>query len=344
MDAPSRFLPAVHSRLAEIEVLRQREGSASRRSLLLLAATVIGGIALLGGGTIGALWLMGNFVSRRTFALIGSVVFTWVLIFYAGYQAFTRIFQTGDAERHDLRRAFNDVLLVPSLREALPGCEVTSAILFDHDAIRKSLLFHRNHNRIAHTCSFSGQTGGLPFRASVFRIAHRKPGAVLQPRARSNAESWSNERLGHFFSGIFVHLDFRNPFPVTVRLADPVYEKNPFGFETARAVNVVRSKSGDPAFDEAFLLILDQGQTTPPPIPEPLRRLCFELRQHFNLPVFLSFTETGVYLAVATGDGRLPMQLERLDESPAETLASELEIIHKVPAALEALRRALAAA
>jgi hypothetical protein len=343
MDAPSRFLPAVRSRLSEIEVLRQREESASRRSLLLMAVTVIGGIALLGGGTIGVLWLMGNFVSRRTFALIASVVFTWALIFYAGYQAINRILQMGEAEKHDLRRAFNDVLLVPSLREALPGCEVTSAILFDRDAINEGQLFHRNHNRIAHTCGFSGQTGGVAFRAAVFRIAHRRHGAVLQPRARSNAESWSNERLGHFFSGIFVHLDHRSPFPVTVRLADPVYERNPYGFETARAVNVVRSKSGDPSFDEAFLLILDQGQTTPPPIPESLRRTCFELRQHFGLPVFLSFTETGVYLAVATGDGRLPMQLERLEESPAETLASELEIIHKLPPALEALRRALAA-
>ncbi|MCL4840749.1 MAG: hypothetical protein KJZ79_02860 [Bryobacteraceae bacterium] len=344
MDAPSRFLPAVRGRLAEIEVLRQREESAARRTLPLMLVTIVAGIALLWGGGAAAFWLAENFISRRAFAKIGSVAFVWALVFYGGYKALDRVFRMGDAERHDLRRAFNDVVLIPSLHDALPGFEVTSDTLFDHDSIKRSLLFHHNHNRIAHTCGFSGLTGGVPFRASVFRIAHRKHGAVLQPRAKSNAEGWSNERLGHFFSGIFVHLDFRSPFPVTVRLADPVYEQNPFGFETARAVNVVRSKSGDPAFDQAFLLILDQGQTTPPPIPEPLRHLCFELRQHFNLPVFLSFTETGVYLAVATGDGRLPMQLERLDESPAETLASELEIIQKVPAALEALRRALAAA
>ncbi|MCL4795245.1 MAG: hypothetical protein KJZ84_11835 [Bryobacteraceae bacterium] len=345
MDAPSPFLSALEARLAGIAEVRRREEAANRRSLLRLVSAVVATVVLLAGGTIGVLWVMGNFVSRQPLALFAAALCVWALVGYLAYRMFGGSLRTGDAEAHDLKRAFREQVLLPTLREALPGCEVTTDTLFDQDAVRASRLFHGNFNRLAHTCGFAGQAGGAAFQATVLRIAYREFREPLQPRLGrgGHKRKWNDHRFGHFFSGLLVRIDRPGPFASTVRLADPVYQHRPYGYETARAVNVVLAKTGDAAFDSEFLLVLDQEHPQAPPIPEALRRLCGELSQRFDRPVFLSFTATGIYLAVATGDGRLPLQVEFLEEPAAEVLAEELELIRKAPAAVEVVQRALAA-
>jgi hypothetical protein len=342
MDAPSPFLSALEARLAGIAEVRRREGAANRRSLLKLVLAVVATLVLLAGGTIGALWVTGRFISSHSLALLGAVLCAWAAIGLLVYRMFSAAMRTGDAETQDLKRAFREQVLIPTLQEALPGCEVTADTLFDQDAVRVSRLFHGNFNRLAHTCGFAGQAGGAAFQATVLRIAYREFREPLQPRMGrgGHKRKWNDHRFGHFFSGLLVRIDRPGPFASTVRLADPVYQQRPYGYETARAVNVVLAKTGDAAFDSEFLLVLDQEHPQAPPIPDALRRLCGELRQRFDRPVFLSFTAAGIYLAVATGDGRLPLQVEFLEEPAAEVLAEELELLRKVPGAVEAAVRA----
>jgi hypothetical protein len=333
----------LEARLTQIDEERRRCKAADRKRLLIMVLTFVLGIPLLAGGTVGVLWVMGNFVSRRTVALIGAVLATWAVLIYAGYQSMELATRTGKPEEASLKAAFDERVLLPVLREALPRCRVSAEPLIDLAGLKASRLFHSHHNRMASTCGFAGEAGGCAFRASVVRLAYRQFGKPLYPGVGPVGETRSHQRRGFGFSGILVHLERRGPFAVTVRLVDPVYQNSPYGFETRRAHDVVLVKSGDAAFDEAFMVVLDQGQTAAPPIPEALRRVCCELRERFDLPVFVSFTDTGTYLAVATGDGRLPMQVENLIEPEAETLAKELEVIRKVPAAVEALSRALEA-
>ncbi len=342
MGAPSPYLSALEARLAGIVEVRQREEAANRRSLLRLVLAVVATLVLLAGGTIGAVWVTGRFISSHSLALLGAVLCAWAAIGFLVYRMFSASMRTGDAEAHDLKRAFREQVLLPTLREALPGCEVTADTLFDQDAVRASRLFHKNFNRLAHTCGFAGKEGGSAFHATVLRIARRGVHESLQPRMGrgGHKRKWNDHRFGHFFSGLLVRIDRPGSFANTVRLADPVYQQGPHGYETARAVNVVLAKTGDAAFDSEFLLVLDQEHPQVPPVPDTLRRLCRELRQRFDRPVFLSFTAAGTYLAVATGDGRLPMQLEFLEEPAAEVLAEELELLRRVPGAVEAVVKA----
>ena len=341
MAAPSLFAPSLAARLAQIEPERRQFKAASRKSLLMAALTIVLAIVFFSGGTAGAVWAAGAFASQRPAVLIVAVLAVWAVLSYALYHCMDRATKLGEPAMAALQAAFNERLLLPALREALPRCQASAGPLIGLEGIRASRLFHSRHNRMLSTCGFSGEAAGSGFRATVLRLAYRQPGKPLHPGIGPMGEVRSHHRRGYGFSGILVHLERQTPFTTTVRLADPAYQNSPWGFETARAHDIVRSRSGDPVFDEAFLVLLDQGQTAAPPIPDALRRLCFELRELFGLPVFLSFTGTGTYLAIATGDGRLPMQLEHLEEPAAESLAKEISVINKVPAAVESLSSAL---
>lgn len=341
MDATSPFAPSLAARLAEIDQERRQSKAADRRGALSIALTIVLGIVLFFGGTLLVVWAVGVFVSRHPAALLAAGLATCAVLIYALYQSMQRATRVGQPELEAFRTAFTERVLLPALREALPGCRVSAGPLIDLDGVKASKLFHSHHNRMLSSCGFSGEAAGSAYRASVLRVAYRHYSKPLHPGMGPMGETRSHHRRGYGFSGILIHLQRKGPFNTTVRLADPVYQNSPYGFETRRAHDIVRSKSGDPVFDEAFMVLLDQGQTAAPPIPETLRRLSFELRSHFRLPVFVSFTDTGTYLAVATGDGRLPMQFEHLEEPAAESLAKELEVIRKAPAGVEALSRAL---
>lgn len=326
---------ALVRRLSQVEPARASLRASERKQAVFFVSIFLVGIPLLLGGTVGVLWLMGNFVSQHGLALSAATLTFWAVLGFAFYQFMEKFRTMSGKEEEDYHREFRDYVLLPSLRDVLPGCRVSSSADWSVGDFDESKLFHPNHNRRHEACAFEGTIDGFSFRGSVLRIGFRRHGRPMYAGSFS-----SQTRRGIHFAGILIRLNHAPALPGIVRLVDRAYERSPIGYETARWPRAVRVSAGEASFDHEFLFIIDQElASTPPPAPEPLRRACFQLKALYDRPVFLSFTPEASYLAVHTGDSRLPMEVEYNMKDPASVLGQELDLLRRIPQAVEILHR-----
>lgn len=342
MPTPAEAQALLASTLASLEPARQAAVSSGRNGGIFLVLTPIVGFLLLGGGTIGILWFMGNFVSRHSAALIAATLIFWAILGFAGYRTMNYFSSMAERAEADYRGLFRERVLEPVLRAAFPGHTTAATSPHSLNDYKDSLLFHTNHNRLLESCAFQGNAGGAAYRASVLRVAYHERFSY-RSLAGSYDEASDHRRLQHF-AGILIRIEAPVLAPVPIRLVSPEYHSSPNKYRTSRHPHVVRAQTGDPDFDAEFIYILPSDATPPHPVPPaPLRQLCRDLQSYFQRPVFLSFTRTATFVAVATGVSRLPMEGEAELKDPQLILPQELDLLTSVPGAIPIVTRAVAA-
>ncbi|HBY62084.1 MAG TPA: hypothetical protein DEH78_19870, partial [Solibacterales bacterium] len=173
-------------------------------------------LALFAGSVVGALWVTGTFLSTSTWALLVAGLGAAALTLGLSFWVFGRFLRWGEGAETAYQEAFRQVVILPSLREALPQCAVNVTGEIDLARFEASELFQKGAQEVKATCGFAGEAGGARFRGSILRVTR---------------QSYSSERKGNvtipYLTGIFVHLETQAARGAvgTVRLADAkVYE------------------------------------------------------------------------------------------------------------------------
>jgi hypothetical protein len=90
------------------------------------------------------------------------------------------------------------------------------------------------------------------------------------------------------------------------------------------------------------MVVLDQEHGGMPPVPPALAQAWLDLDVLIGHPVFLALNQTGIYLAVATRMGRLPLDSRVQLANRPEELAEDLALLQRIVQGVETLRKALA--
>jgi hypothetical protein len=143
------------------------------------------------------------------------------------------------------------------------------------------------------------------------------------------------------FDGILVHLVRSVPMVGTVRLVDfPSYSGSHDGYTVIRHARVGQARGTIERIDPQAAIILDEGLSTPPALPEVVFRVWMELRQLLGEVFHVSFNATGVYLGMAVRKGRTPMLAASASPpNRPEDLAEDVELLQRAIKATELLRR-----
>lgn len=335
MAAENALIASLRERVVRVESARKAARRSSWMQVVLGIFLFVLCLPWIGGVALGSVWTLGNvLVQDPSPLLVGVVLFgaaaiaIWLLYLFA--RALFR--WVGDANPA-YEQAFREHVVLPSLGDALPGVSPMldgPVTMEDFDA---SSLFLPKADDFSAPYGFTGKAGSVTFRGSMLDV--RK-------------WSYSNERKMRirvpYFRGIFVHIAGPMPLPGTLRLVHlEVYEGwNGQQWGVERRGATVKTQSGNPQFDALAAVVLDEQSNGMPPVPAALLQAWLGLDASIGKPVFLALNQTGVYLTVATGTERLPLEPRVQFANRPEELAEELELLRKVVQGVETLRRALA--
>lgn len=323
---------SLRARIAQVEPLRKQARRTEWLRIVGVAALVLLGLALLAGSAVGSLWVMGNYVTKNMIAVFGVMLVSVGVVVYVSVRTVNAFLHWREGDNTIYVDQFREHVIAATLREALPGCSTALEGMIDAAAFEASELFAKGPDQFRSTGGFSGTARGAPFR-----------GSVLQVKKKTYSSERRTDVLVPYLTGIFVQLQFPVDVRSTVRLVDArVYE----GWEglkwgVVRRGRTVKAKSGIAEFDANSMVVLDEGETAVPPIPESLYRKFLEVRELVGQPVFVSLNATGLYVVVAVEADRLPLE-ERLNTANRpEALAREFELIRRTAKAAAILREAL---
>jgi hypothetical protein len=331
MTTTSALLVAFEQRLPLVEALRRKTRSLALLQLAGYITIFVFFLALLVGGFVGTIWYLGNFVTQNLVVVFGTALAVAAGVILLAIFSFKRFARwRGDAQ-DEYVAAFRNQVVLPTLRDFLPGLSVSSEGTMSVDTFKASQLFEPSHDRFKAAYGFEGSLGGVRFMGSTIR-------------AWKYIHEVRHERMEDvtYFNGLFFHLERPVSWPGTVRLVD----RQHYATGEAGGIRVVR-RSGTAhvhnvaeAFDPGAMLVIDEAVGTPPAIPEQAFRTWLELRKLLGKPLFLSFNATGVYLALAIPESqRWPLEERLHAPNQAKELAEDTERLQRALRAVELLRR-----
>lgn len=330
MDSPS-LSAVLRARLQRLEPDYRRARSADVKRGLLYLALVLMGIPVLAAAGLGAVWLLGNYVTQHPAAVgatgLGALVAAGIL----GYFAARAIGRVGAGLPEAYPAAFRDTVLLPSLSEAVPRCRVTPDPL-DPEVVRASELFRTTWNLFESPCTFRGEHGCVAYTAGPLRM-----------RRNLDHAGRKTERMMMFFRGYFLHIAAPVPMESTFRVVDPVYEDGDRAFRVQRWPGTVRTATGDAAFDSRFWIVLNEDAPQRASCPPGLHAELPAIASQIQLPLLLALNQAGIFLAICTPGSRVPLDQTGPDGEGAGHLTSELLLAAQIPAIAERLLRAVRA-
>lgn len=332
MPANPAIVAAFAQRLPLVEELRRSTRKREWRRLLGMGGLFVASMLLSVIVIWGAGWLISDFVTDNPW-VIGGCCFALVI---ASFLFLTMIrlkteqwFEHGTAA---YTAAFREQVVVPVLQSLVPGVRFQPGEELDPESIRQSKLYLETFTKVESCGVFSGQIGGVPFRGAMLRLLSK----------RYSGKQQRDVFVTHFH-GVWLHLARAVPVTGTVRLVDyRTYAMVRGEYTVSRYSRIGHARNTIERIDPKAAMILDEGQVTPPPLPEVVFQTWLELRKLLGDACHVSLNETGVFLGVPTKTARagiLDLKEDITRKRNAEDLASDLEDIQRALMALELLRR-----
>lgn len=318
---PSARSADLSGRLARVEPLRL---AARRTEWLRLAAYLVAGLvslALLAAVPVGALWLLGSFVTRHLAAIVATLLASVGGVLWLAIATFRRLSRWRADVEPRYRDAFRDEVIAPTLAEVLPGM-VVDAGAAGAVSLDASGLFAREHDRVEVTLAADGAVADAPLRLEVLRAWRR---GYSYDRKQSVDVT--------VFRGVLARLGRGADLPGTVRVVDEeVYagaDRPRWG--VVRRQGTVRVTEPADRLEPGVAIVLDEGTTGAPPVAYAVARIWPRLREAAGGPVFVSVNASGTYLACPTPSSwRALLEAGVTAADGAEELAGELERLGRI--------------
>jgi hypothetical protein len=319
----------LRERIESVEPARLRARYANFVRIGLLAVLGVCALPVLIGGVFGAVWLSGRYIAQSLVLVIVVFLVAVPAISYLLFLAGRRIFQIRAATVPEYEDAFCEQVVAPSLREALPGCRVSAARLEDPATYHGSRLFKKDFVSFEGRILLTGTLDGVPWRCESLQVMVADYSGNIHTRRRT-----------HFvaFRGLLVHLARQRSTCAPLRLLclPPGIEAP--GHRLLLPAAHLQATTGDADFDASFRIIATSRHDPPSVITESLRRACLEAWEELRHPFFVSFNETGLYLAIMT-PSPVPLEPTLYRRPRPEELAAELGLMRKLPTVVDAIRR-----
>jgi len=331
MPADPAVIASFAQRLPLVEDLRLQVRKQARFRLRTMGLLTLLLLVLAIAGVFGAIWYLAENVTDHPLA-VGATGFLLAIAAVALIAMVrdiaSRWFADGTAP---FVAAFRDQVTIPVLRASIPAVQFRPGEDLPAETIRNSGLYLETFKYLKTCGLFTGQIEGAPFAGSLVAISSK----------RWSGRDGQREVVHTHFQGAFFHLARPLPVAGTVRIVDlPSYSGRRSGYIIRRHGRIVQARNLLEHIDPEAAILLDEGQTAPPPLPESVFATWLELRKLLGEPFHLSFNSRGFYLGVPTKIHRAGIleDAETRPREPAE-LAEDVEALRQGLKALEPLRR-----
>lgn len=312
-------------RLARVEPLRRAASRTEWQRLAAYGAAGLAFLALLPAAAVGSMWLLGNFVTQNLVIVVPAMLATVAGVIALAIVTFKRLTRWRAAPEADYRAAFRSEVIVPTLREALPGFVVDAAPAFDAAAFDASALFAPARDRHEVSLALTGTIDGQQLRVSVLRVWRH---------------SYSHDRKQSADVTIFRGLQVHAPAATGQRGTVRVVSRHEYQggdrpeWGVVRRGGTVRVTQPVDGLPQDAALVLDEGMNEPTPVAAALVRAWPALRAATAAPVFTSVNAGGLYAAWATpASHRAMLEAELTAPNDAGELAREVAALQRAVAA-----------
>lgn len=321
-------LSQIARQIDALEPARRAARAATLADLARYGVLLIAYLVALAVAVIGTIRLTGAYVSQApvvfgTAALIAAVLVTAVAIDTA-----KRLARKTGRATEAYESAHVETLILPLVRDVLPGCTVSAGASIDAQAFDASELFARHREAVDGRCGVEGRTGDVTWRASALRV-------------RRWARNHNGDRsFVAAFTGTYLHVTHRVDLPQPVRLVTEDIGSGEGRFGLIGGAVLRRTETGDDAFDSQFHVLTTSGAETPA-LPPRLREACLEVRRHLGRPFFLAFNTSGSYVAIPVEAYQLaPFEPGGITAPDAQRILDDVELVGRLPGVVAALARA----
>ncbi len=324
-----------------IEALEPMRRAARRSTVGLIVRFGVLGVAYLFAlivGTVGAMYIVGRFVTTVPVVWLGAALLAAVFITAMTIAIGKRVWRAHSDPTHAYEAAYAASVAVPLLRDALPGCEASAEPVIDVHTFGASRLFTVPDERFEErtgtpgfvgTCGIEGRVDDVPWRAAVLRV--RRWGRDYDSRERSLPA----------FTGVFLHVEHHGAASDSVRLVDSGRDRADLRYHFPQGATLRGFPDvDDPEFASQFHELAAPGSPGATLPSAALRRACLDVRRQLERPLFLAFNETGAYLAISWPSTEAPFEPGGLMQPSAAHVAADLDVIEHLPAAAATLARA----
>jgi hypothetical protein len=220
-------------------------------------------------------------------------------------------------------------VILPLMREVLPGCTVSSAPTIDRQTFDASRLFPSRHEGVEGWSGVEGRTGDIAWRASVVRVRYR------------GRDRHGGSKLHPAFVGVYLHVAHPIALAQPIRLIDQEAGPAEDRFRFSMGAVFRRLPPDDRAFADQFHLLVTPKADALPTLAAELRRACLDVRHQLARPIFVSVGETGVHVAIPGDAHRPPFEPGGLRAPDALRVADDLHLVGRLPQVAETISRAL---
>lgn len=323
-------IPRIERLIAGLEPARKaaqvaRGGELARYGLLFLAY-----LAALAAAVVGTIWLVGRHLSQAPLVFGAAGLLAGVLVTGVAIKAGRAMARRGADPGAAYEAAHFETLVLPLMREALPGCTVLRRPLIDTPTFDESRLFAPHHEVFEGRCGVEGVSDNTLWRASVLRVQHR------------GRDRHGGTRLLRTFAGVYLHVVHPGEQPQPIRLVDQALRSAEERFALPAGAVFSLAPEADPAFTERFVRLVPPKAKDLPLLPAAVRHACLAVCRQLPGPALLSFTSSGVHVAIPAPAHQLPaFEAGGLGTPDAGRMAGELDLFERLPAVALTLGQAL---
>lgn len=327
----SQRLARIEHLIAGLEPARKaaqaaRVGELARYGMLLVVY-----LAALATGVVGTVWLVGRHLSQAPLVFGAAGLASGVLVTIAAVKVAMNMARNNAAPGAAYETAHLETMVLPLMREALPGCTVVRRSSVDATTFDAGQLFASHHEGFEGRCGVEGVSDETRWRASVLRVQHR------------GRDRHGGTRLHRTFAGVYLHVVHPTEQPQPIRLVDQALRSAEERFALRTGAVFRTAPEEDAAFAEQFVLLVPPKATAVPTLPAVLRDACLDVRRQLGCPLLLSFTSSGAHVAIPAPAHQLPAFASGGFSAPqAGAVAADLDLFARLPGVAAALRRALA--
>jgi hypothetical protein len=318
----------VEQRLAALEPARRAASAARLAQLGRYAVLFVVYLCALVAGVIGAIRFTGLYVSEAP-VVFGSAGLAVAVLVTAVAILVTRRMARQDDPGAAYDGAHVEQVILPLMRDALPGCAVSAASSIDRPTFDASRLFPPNHEGVEGWCGIEGRTGDVAWRASVVRARYR------------GRDRHGGYKLHPAFVGVYLHVADPIALAQPLRLIDQEAGPAETRFRFPPGAVFRRLPADDAALAERFHLLVTPKADALPTLSAELRRVCLDVRQQVARPIFMSFNESGVHIAIPGDPDSPPFEPGGLRTPDATRILDDLALVSRLPRVAETIGRAL---
>ncbi len=315
--------------MAGLEPARKTAQAARAGVMVRYGLLFVAYLAALVASVIGTIWFVGRQLAQAPWVFGAAGLAAGVLVTLLAVKAGRAMARRNTDPAEAYEAAYFETLVLPLLRDALPGCTVRRQSFIDVPTFDAGRLFAKHHQYFEGCCGVEGVAGDTIWRASVLRVQHR------------GRDREGGTRLLRTFAGVYLHLEHPAVPSEPIRLVDQALRSAEERFALPGGAVFAAADAHDPAFAERFVLLVPPKAKDLPALPPALRQACLTVSRQLPSPALLSFTASGVHLAIPAPAHRLPVFAPGGLSGPDVTdVEAGLDLFARLPAVADTLRRA----